>query len=522
MALPLNVLIIEDLEDDAVLLTRVLRKGGFEPLVARVEAEQAMREALALRKWDIIISDYSLPSFDAPRALATLKDSGQDIPFLVVSGCVDESTIIEAMKAGADDYLMKENLSRLVPAVHRELRQSDARRQRRRLEEQFRQAQKMEAVGRLAGGVAHDFNNLLTIITGYSELLLSRNQLSESDRTALDEIRRAAERGGSLTHQLLAFSRRQPLRPRVASMNDLIANMNKMLQRLIGEDIQLATIPSKHAGSVKIDPGQFEQVLMNIVINARDAMPRGGNLTIETAEVFINTDRARSYVDLQAGHYVLLSVTDSGKGMDAETRSHLFEPFFTTKEPGKGTGLGLATVYGIVKQSGGFIEVASAPGQGTNVQIYLPQAEPSTEEEPAAVSQTVSLDGSETILLVEDEPCVRAIICEILRPRGYRVLECTSGAEALQTARNFTGPIDLILTDVVMPELSGPELVRVLLGERPGTRVLYISGYTDEATVLHGLQRSDVDFLQKPFVPNELAGKIRQALQAPHESRAGC
>jgi CheY-like chemotaxis protein len=366
----------------------------------------------------------------------------------------------------------------------------------------------MEAIGRLAGGVAHDFNNLLTVITGYSELLLTSGGVNDFTRSALEEIKKAAERGGSLTRQLLIFSRKQKLLPKSVNLNELVANMEKMLVRLIGENISLVSVPQPDLGLVRADVGQFEQVLMNLVVNARDAMPEGGKLTIETSNVNLNT----SQVDLTPGPHVLLAVTDTGVGMDPETQTHIFEPFYTTKEAGKGTGLGLATVYGIVKQCGGAISVYSEPGRGTTFRIYLPRVDQPIEEVAPPPETVHSLHGSETVLVVEDDAEVRRLICEILRTRGYQVLVSTKGDEALQLARSHAGPIELVIADVILPEVGGPDVVRQVQQLRPGIRALFISGYADEAVLRHGMVEPGMMFLSKPFMPEELARKVRDVL----------
>jgi nitrogen-specific signal transduction histidine kinase/CheY-like chemotaxis protein len=403
---------------------------------------------------------------------------------------------------------------RLNAAVERELHAAKMRRERTRLEEQFRHAQKMEAVGRLAGGVAHDFNNLLTVITGYSDLLLSSPDLAHPQRAALEEIRRSAERGGQLTHQLLAFSRRQPLDPRIVRVNDIILQMEKMLRRLIGEDIELITIPAASRDAVEADASRLEQVIMNLVVNARDAMPDGGKLTLETGTVQLSDSYSARQLGIRAGQHVTISISDTGVGMDEETQSHLFEPFFTTKNPGHGTGLGLATAYGIIRQSGGAIGIVSELGKGATARIYLPVAEVKAEPVAESSAPAKPLTGAETILLVEDEARVRKLIVDVLTTRGYRVLEATRGNEAVRLAAAHRGPIHLAVVDVVMPEMSGPELIRQLQSARPETRVLYISGYTDEAIVHHGILESGAAFLQKPFLPDVLAKSVREVLDA--------
>ncbi|MEK7235510.1 MAG: PAS domain S-box protein [Nitrospirota bacterium] len=383
----------------------------------------------------------------------------------------------------------------------------------RETEAQLRQAQKMEAVGRLAGGVAHDFNNLLTVIRGYSELLLSRLILTDPMRKDMEEIKKAADRASGLTRQLLAFSRRQFIAAKVLDLNALVSNMDGMLRRLLGEDIvELCAELDPHAGAIKADPGQIEQVIMNLAVNARDAMPRGGRLTIETKNVTIGKGARQDAVGVEPGSYVLLAVRDNGQGMDAETQSHLFEPFFTTKEQGKGTGLGLSTVYGIVKQSGGSIIVESAPGRGTTFRIYFPRVEREAQGPAGGTDAIEPAHGHETILLVEDEPSVRGLVHETLRLHGYTVLEARHGIEALLTGARYGGPIHLLLTDVVMPQMSGPEVAEKLVTVRPGLKVLYMSGYPDHPVFDQGGVSRETSFLAKPFSPHVLAQKVREVL----------
>jgi len=391
--------------------------------------------------------------------------------------------------------------------------------ERKRLEQQLRQAQKMEAVGRLAGGVAHDFNNLLTIISGYGGLLLEHPGTVEPLRGYVNEIRNASGRAASLTRQLLAFSRQQVLAPRVLGLNAVVANIEKMLKRLIGEDIDLVTILGESLWPVKADPGQLEQVLLNLAVNARDAMPNGGVLTIETANVEMDSTSAQTHFPLSPGPYVLLAFSDTGIGMDAEIQARIFDPFFTTKEKGKGTGLGLAMVYGIVKQSGGYIWVYSEVGKGTTFKIYLPRTEDEVDESGPGRSGVKAQQGTETLLLVEDEEAVRALVRNVLREKGYRVLEASRGGEALELAEQYGGPIDLLLTDVVMPQMSGRELARRLANLHPQIKVLYISGYADNAVWYQGGLDSGGAFLQKPFSPEALARKVREVLGGPPHRR---
>jgi len=386
-----------------------------------------------------------------------------------------------------------------------------------RLENQLRQAQKMEAVGQLAGGVAHDFNNLLTAIRGYSEFAL--NRLGEGHagvRKDIEEIAKSADRASSLTRQLLAFSRKQLLQPRILELNDVVGDVDKMLRRLIGEDIEVVTVLGDALGRVKADPGQIEQVLVNLVVNARDAMPDGGQLTIETTNVDVDEEYAAAHDGLYAGNYVMLGVYDTGHGIDAQTKSRLFEPFFTTKEPGKGTGLGLATVYGIVKQSEGYVLVESEPGTGAAFKVFLRRLEAGADEIEHVLHIVEERPrGSETVLLVEDEEVVRNLVREILEGNGYTVIEARNGAEALELGARFKGPIHLLVTDVVMPKMSGRELAERLVTIHRETRILYMSGYTDGAIGHHGVLDPDTELLQKPFSFDELAQKVRKVIDAP-------
>lgn len=385
--------------------------------------------------------------------------------------------------------------------------------ERRRLEEQLRLSQRMEAVGRLAGGIAHDFNNLLTIIAGYSDLLLDRMHSGEPLRRHAEEIRKAAARAGALTSQLLAFSRKQVLQPKVVDLNEIVGEMDKMLRRLIGEDIQFVARLDPKGGRVKADPGQIEQVIVNLAVNAREAMPGGGKLTVETRNIYLDEEHARTHVGIAAGPYVMLAVTDTGHGMDAQTVRHIFEPFFTTKKQ-KGTGLGLATVYGIVIQSGGSIYAYSELNHGTCFKIYLPRIEEAAEKRQAPPPPAMPARQEETILVAEDEDTVRALVREILLTKGYKVLEARHGAEALELADRHQGKISLLVTDVVMPQLSGRDLSERILKARPDTKVLFMSGYTDNVVVPHGILDEGAQFLQKPFTPEALARKVREVLDA--------
>ncbi|MGI8435723.1 MAG: ATP-binding protein, partial [Chthoniobacterales bacterium] len=388
----------------------------------------------------------------------------------------------------------------------------------RKSEEELRHSQKMEAVGRLAGGIAHDFNNLLTAIIGYAELISEREHSDSTIKQHSDLIRKAGEQAATLTRQLLAFSRKQLLQPKVIDLNDLVVEMENLLRRVIGERFNLQTHSDAHRGTVMADPSQIEQVILNLGVNARDAMPTGGDLVIRTANVHLDRQRAPQIsASLAPGDYVELSVTDTGAGMDEETKSRIFEPFFTTKGPGKGTGLGLATVYGIVRQSGGGISVESAPGRGSTFRIYFP-----LDLSPVEVAQNVpqpiaKSKNFETVLVVEDEEIVRDLVCDVLSDQGYHVLCAQDGAEALRMARACEGQIHLLITDVIMPHMNGPELAHQLASARPEMKVLFVSGYSDNDIGHHGVLDVKIELLQKPFTPQTLARKVRDVIENRHD-----
>ena len=492
----LRALIADDSEDDVFFLLRELRKGGYELVYERVSTAPDMKAALERQTWDIVISDYEMPRFGGFEALQLLKESGHDLPFILVSAVVSEETAVAAMKAGAHDYIMKRKLARLVPAIERELREAQTRLARKaaeealcQSEEQLRQTQKIEAVGRLAAGVAHDFNNFLTAITGHSELLLRQMDADDPRRKSAEQIEKVAYMAAALTRQLLTFCRKQVIEPRVLELNTVIRNIERMLRRLIGEDIEFSTLLDPAAMHIKADPGQIEQVIMNLAVNARDAMPNGGKLTITTANTTLDKNRLKSFPDLCAGDYVMITIADTGTGMSEEVKAHLFEPFFTTKPPGKGTGLGLATCFGIVKQNAGHIKVHSELGRGTTFEIYFPQVQSAVEPSRVRITPTESVGGSETVLLVEDEQAVRELAVATLRDKGYTVVEAANGEEGLCLARQHDRQIDLVLTDVVMPVMGGKEMADILRVSHPDTKVLFTSGYTDNALMDLGVLR---------------------------------
>ncbi len=516
----LNLLIVEDSPSDAKLLVLELRRTWQAIDFERVDTGGAMRSALERKPWDLVLSDSSMPTFSARAALAILQENGLDIPFIVVSGTIGEENAVEAMRAGARDFVLKGQLARLTPAVERELRDRKVREAKRlaernelRLEQQLRQLQKMEAVGRLAGGVAHDFNNVLSVILGYAGQLLEDMKPDEPMRDDIEEIRKAGERAAALTRQLLTFSRQQVLESKVLDLNEALGKMDQMLQHVVGADVALVWLLEQALGRVRVDPASVEQVVMNLVVNARDAMPTGGTLTLETRNVALDEAYAREHLGVVPGPHVLLAVSDTGTGIDSATLTRIFEPFFTTKAVGKGTGLGLSTVFGIVQRSGGSVRVQSQPGVGTTFKVYLPRVEAPIDAARASKRPT-TLRGCEMILLVEDDDQVRAVVRGILRKSGYSVLEARNGAEALELSEKHSGTIQLLVSDVVMPQMSGPELAKRLAQTRPNIKVLCMSGYTDDSIVRHGVLEAQIAYLQKPISREALTTKVREVLDA--------
>jgi len=631
-----RVLMVEDDDNDAVLINRELGRLTPTPVVQHVRTKPAFGAALEGFAPHAILSDHNIPGFSGWEALELAQHAQPDVPFILVTGSLDEETAVRYLKNGASDYILKDRLVRLGPALLEALeraRQREALRtqerllrqiidanpslifvkdwngrfvlvnqataqvygttveslvgktdadfnpnveeiahflrhdrdvmssgqpkiiaeepvtnpttgdtrwfqtikvplrspaegtatllgvateitERKRLEEQLLQSQKMEAVGQLAGGVAHDFNNILTAIVGYTDLLAAELASNVRQLEDLEEIRKAARRAAALTRQLLAFSRKQVLEPRIIDVNSVVLNLDKMLRSLISENIELKTDLADNLGAARADPNQIEQVIMNLAINARDAMPDGGTVTIETGNVTLDDAYAAQHVSVIPGEYVMLAVSDTGCGMDEKTQSRIFEPFFTTKPAGRGTGLGLSTVYGIVKQTGGNIWLYSEPGKGTTFKIYLPAIAALPEDIGKVAPAEAPRRGAGTVLVVEDDEQLRRLTHRALDAQGYTVLVADRGATALDIARRHKGEIDLLLTDVIMPDTNGRKLAETIQAARPGMRVLYMSGYPDGAIASHGMLEPGVAYLAKPFTTDAITRRVREVLEA--------
>ncbi len=519
MTTPLRLLQLEDNRTDADLIVAMLAEAGVPCEPRRVESRNAFIAALKEDRIDLILADYSLPGFDGMSALDLARRLAPDIPFIFVSATLGEELAIDTMHRGATDYVLKQRLGRLGPSVQRALREKQDRVERKRAEEalrqsekQLRQAQKMEAVGRLAGGLAHDFNNLLTVIMGHSQVLLNDMGSDHTLRGKIEEMQKACDRAAILIKQLLTFSRKEPSEPKVLNLNEVITNLESMLRRLIGEDIELTLKGSRENLRVKANPVQIEQIVMNLVVNARDAMPRGGKLMIEISSADLDRTPVYHLSPLTPGTYVRLSVSDSGCGMAPEVQARIFEPFFTTKEEGKGTGLGLSTVFGIVTQTGGGLDVTSRIGRGSRFDVYLPRVAAELEQTLGQESTPQSIGGHETILLVEDDLSVRELVRDELRKLGYRVFEAKNGVEACLLGTQHMGRLQLLLTDVVMPGMSGMELAQHLRVIKPELKLLFISGYTDDVGIGAGDPFSA--YLQKPFTPETLSKAVRNLLDS--------
>ena len=509
-----RLLLVEDNPEDAHLILRQLHRSGFEFDWERVETEPDFLAHLT-PELDLILSDFEMPQFSGSRALELLKESKLDIPFIIVSGAIGEESAVEAMHQGASDYLLKDRIARLGPAVQRALKEVAERRERRRLEAQFIEAQKMEVVGQLASGVANDFNNVLAVIMGYSELIVQDLGPDHPLQKYAEEVRHAAMRASGLTQQLLIFSRKQTVQAAEIDLNEVIEGMEKMLRRLIDENVELSLVLPKDLGRIMADSGYIWQVLMNLVVNARDAMPNGGKIVVETANVSLDAAHAAQNPAVPPGEYVRLGVSDTGTGMSDEVKAHIFEAFFTTKPKGKGTGLGLVTCQNIVKQSDGYIDLETELGKGTRFRLYFPRLDSDKPLADVRSTQRLSLAkrGSETLLVVEDEPSLRQLAQGVLRAKGYDVIPAANGQDALRVAREHTGPpISLVITDVVMPRMGGKVMAEWLKTLHPNLKVLFTSGYTEDAIAHHGVLDKGVEFLPKPYTPDQLARKVRDLL----------
>jgi len=513
----IQILIVEDNPADAELVVHELHRSGFDFDWERVDTEAGYLAKLN-SGLHLILSDYEMPQFSGLRALELLRQRpALDIPFIIVSGTIGEEMAVKAMQNGAADYLLKDRLARLGPVVRRALQEVEEHRERKLLEARFLEAQKMEVVGHLAGGVAHDFNNVLAVIMGYSDLIVQDLDPNHPLQKYAEEIRLAAKRAAGLTQQLLIFSRKQTVQAVVLDLNEVVESMEKMLRRLVDENVEMTVVYGEKIGQIKADSGYVWQALMNLVINARDAMPNGGKLAIETSAVKLDEAYAKTHPGAAPGDYVMLSVADTGIGMSDEVKARLFEAFFTTKPKGKGTGLGLVTCQTIVRQSGGTIDVSSEPGKGTTFKIYFPRIEQPAHLVTSTLPKLGPLRrGTETLLLVEDEPSVRHLAEGVLRAQGYNVLTAPNGQDALRVAREHQGqPISLVVTDVVMPRMGGKVMAEWLKIAYPHLKVLFTSGYTEDAIAHHGVLDAGVEFLPKPYSTASLARKVRDLLDAP-------
>ncbi|HKP96180.1 MAG TPA: response regulator [Fibrobacteria bacterium] len=518
----IRVLIVEDSEEDSELIKFELDRGGIEHFNRRVATEAEFSAALEGSKWDVILSDYSLPGFGGLKALQMLKAREIDIPFILISGTIGEDIAVETMKAGAHDYLIKGKLSRLIPIIYREMREFEIRSSHRKIqdvirksEERLRIAQKMEAVGRLAGGIAHNFNNLLTVMSGYNEMALASLDPAHALRGDLEQVKDSVAKATFLTRQLLDFSRGKVMAPQPMDLNAAVRETHQMLVPMIRADIEFTLQTEAGQSRIKADPVQIRQIVMNLVLNARDAMPAGGKLQLRTGNAFLKEPFPDFATRFKPGPYVTFTVEDSGIGMDEKTREHVFEPFFTTKEFGKGTGLGLATVYGIVSHCGGQIQVQSQPGKGSTFCVYFPSLEGNISlppPVPAAKPESGALPrGAGSILLAENDDGVRTLVLHVLRRNGYQVLAASNGEEALQLSQECER-IHLLLTDVVMPGMSGMQLANRLSQLHPESKIIFMSGYNVADIESERYANLSLDILEKPFSPERLLRKIQATL----------
>ncbi|MEA2755231.1 MAG: two-component system, cell cycle sensor histidine kinase and response regulator CckA [Aliidongia sp.] len=517
----LCVLIVEDNEADAILLLRELRRGGYDVTHERVDTADAMRTALAQRPWDLIISDFSMPQFSGLLALDLVRQAALDTPFIIVSGIIGEEAAVDAMRAGAHDFVPKGRFMRLLPAITRELREAAFRTQHRAIEHRLRQSQKMEAIGQLTGGIAHDFNNLLGVVVGNLDLLLDLVKNQPGVAALAHDALNSALRGAELTKRLLAFARQQPLMAQTIDLNERLPAMITMLKRTLGENIRIVGKFASNLGLAHVDSSQLEDALLNLAINARDAMPSGGTLSIETANLRLDDRQAALQADILAGDYVTLSVTDTGIGMPPEIIEHVIEPFFTTKEPGQGTGLGLSMIYGFAKQSGGHLSIYSEVGVGTTVRLYLPKyPDDGTDVEIAADAPgpvAAIPQGGETILVVDDNGELRRVASRVLAKLGYRVSEAADGPTALaliEAGECF----DLLFTDIGLPQgMNGMELAARAYQYLPTLKILFTTGYgIDRRNV--GMPTDPATLLRKPYRNQDLAARVRAALDSAPDS----
>ena len=501
----LHILHLEDDPVDGALVSKALEAGGISCRIVRVENRRDFVSALEFGDIQLVLSNSSVAFFEGLEALALVRAGWPELPFILVAETLGEELAMDSRQFEATDYVFKGHLNRLGPAVQRAMQEVESRSARASLEARFIEAQKMDVVGQLAGGVAHDFNNILAVVMGFSELLEMELAPDSPLRSYTEEVRQAAELGAGLTKQLLIFSRKQTVKPVILDLNDVIQNLDKLLRRLIEENIEMTFVAGQDLGSIKADPGYLAQLLMNLAVNARDAMPQGGRLTIETSH--------GPHPAGVPGRFVILTVSDTGCGLNDEVKQRLFEPFFTTKAEGKGTGLGLATCQTILRQCHATITVASELGTGTSFVMYFPRAgEPIIPQIPA-VPADQALTGTETLLLVEDEGALRSMAQNALRKQGYEVLSAANGREALQVARDWRGePIQLVVTDVVMPRMGGKIMAEWLQLTHPELKFLFTSGYTDDAIAQDGLLEPGAAFLPKPYTPATLSRKVRELL----------
>jgi two-component system cell cycle sensor histidine kinase/response regulator CckA len=516
MKKPIKILIVEDNSNDAQLLVRELRRGGFDFEWERVDTESAFLAGLN-PEISLILSDFEMPGFSGLRALELLKkQTALEIPFIIVSGTIGEDMAVTAMQQGATDYLLKDRITRLGPAAQSALDKVADHAKNKQLEAQFIEAQKMEVVGHLAGGVAHDFNNVLGVIMGYTELIRQDLEPDHEVQKYVEEVRLAAKRAAGLTQQLLIFSRKQTVQAVELDLNETVQGMEKMLRQLINENVEMELVCDEKIGHIKADSGYVLQLLMNLVVNARDAMLESGKITIKTGATTFDDEYAEAHPGVRAGEYVVLSIGDTGTGMSDEVKKQLFQAFFTTKPKGKGTGLGLTTCQTIVRQSGGHIDVESEVGRGTTFKVYFPQVEKSPD---FTVTTSLKLGpvrrGTETLLVVEDEPSLRHLAQGVLKGQGYTVITAPNGQDALRVAREHRGEqIALVITDVVMPRMGGKVMAEWLKTTYPGLKVLFTSGYTEDAIAHEGMIDEGIEFLPKPYTPVQLTRKVRELLDA--------